>query len=205
MTAAAVNDAWQGVFMVSISKIGGSEMAAHGITESFKLKIGGKPVSTKVLGNGGRIACFGPEEDAEVEFESYPLEAGTDTGTTLKGWSDLMHTVDTTVPVRITNDRTRDKYRVAIMWTNDTTATTAVSAIAVNYSALRYVFADGYFTEVEPELDGDGKVVKITAKFYVPAFDKSGNSCKMVESCAGTGPDDILPAIGAYTTSNKFG
>jgi len=115
-----------------------------------------------------------------------------------------MNTVDATVPIRVTNDRTRTKYRVCIMWTNDTTATTAVSATAENYSALRYAFADGYFTEYEPELDGDGKVHKITAKFYVPAFDKSGNGCKMVESAAGSGATDKLPAIAAYTTTNKF-
>ena len=202
MTAAAVDDAWMEVCLIGVSKIGGSEMQFAALTETVDFDIGEKDIEGIPLTNGGRVTKWNPEGDSTITFEAYPLEAGTDTGTTAKGFYDLMHTVDAAVPIRITNDRNRDKYRVLVLWTNDPSPTTAQSVTANTYSALRIGMADGHFTSVKPSFT-DG-ILKFTVMFKVAAFDKAAAGNVMIESCAGTTAGDILPAVASYTTSNKF-
>lgn len=202
MTAAAVDDAWMEVCLIGISKIGGSDIQFAALTETVDFDIGEKDIEGIPLVNGGRVTKWTPEGDSTITFEAYPLEAGTDTGATAKGFYDLMHTVDASVPIRITNDRNRDKYRVLVLWTNDPTPTTAQSVTANTYSALRIGMADGHFTSVKPSFT-DG-ILKYTVMFKVAAFDKAAAGNVMMESCAGTTAGDILPAVASYTTSNKF-
>lgn len=203
MTAAAVDDAWMENCLIAISKIGGSDLQAAGETETVDFDIGEKDIEGIPLVNGGRVTSFKPEGDSSMTFEAYPLQVGTDTGTTLKGFFDLMHTVDTSVPIRITNDHNRDKYRVLVLWTNDPTPTTAQAATANTYSALRIGMAGGYFTSVKPNFT-EGNL-KFTITYKCAAYDKAAAGNVMMESCAGTTAGDVLPAIAAYTTSNKFG
>ena len=153
--------------------------------------------------NGGRVTKWSPEGDSTITFEAYPLQAGTSSGAVGKGFFDLMHSVDSSVPIRIVNNRNRDKYRVLVLWTNDPSPTTAQSIIANTYSAMRIGMADGHFTSVKPSFT-DG-TLKFTVMFKCAAFDKGGAGNVMMESCAGTEVADILQAVASYTTSNKFG
>ena len=203
MTAAAVDDAWMEVCLIGISIQAGSDIQFAALTETVDFDIGEKDIEGVPIVNGGRVTKWVPEGDSSITFEAYPLEAGTDTGTTAKGFFDLMHTVDASVPIRITNDRNRDKYRVLVIWTNDSTVTTAQAVTTNTYSALRIGMADGHFTSVKPSFT-DG-ILKFTVTFKVAAFDKAAAGNVMIESCAGTTAQDILPAIASYTTSNKFG
>lgn len=203
MTAAAIDDAWMEACLIAISKVGGSDIQFAALTETVDFDIGEKDIEGVALVNGGRVTKWSPEGDSSITFEAYPLQAGTDTGTTGKGFFDLLHSVDSAVPIRITNDHNRDKYRVLVLWTNDPTPTTAQATTANTYSALRIGMADGHFTSVKPSFT-DG-ILKFTVTYKVAAFDKSAVGNVMMESCAGTAAGDILPAIAAYTTSNKFG
>jgi hypothetical protein len=203
ITATQMEDAWMETCLISISKIGGSELAAQGLTETVDLDIADKDIESVPLVNGGRVTKWQPQGDSSITFEAYPVETGTDTGSVLKGWDDLMNAVDSSVPLRILNTRTRNKYRVVIMWTNDTAATTAVTATLANASALRIGGADGYFTSVKKSFT-DG-VLKYTCIYKWAPFDKAANACILHESAAGTAAGDILPVIAAYTTANKFG
>jgi hypothetical protein len=204
MTAVDVNDAWMETCLIAISKVaGGSDLAFAGLTETVDFDLGEKDIEGIPLVNGGRVTKFSPEGDKEITFEAYPIQAGTDTGAIGKGFYDLMHTVDPSVPIRIVNDRNRDMYRILVLWTNDSTATTAQSATAANYWGLRIGLADGYFTSVKPSFT-DG-VLKFTVKYKCAAFDKAGAGCCLMESAAGSVAGDILPVIAAYTTANKFG
>ena len=130
------------------------------------------------------------------------MQAGTDTGAVGLGFYDLMHSVDSAVPIRVVNDRDRDKYRVLVMWTNDPTPTTAQAVTNTNYSAFRIGLADGHFTSVKPSFT-DG-ILKFTVTYKCAAFDRSGNGNVMMESCAGASGSDILPAVASYTSSAKF-
>ena len=203
MTAAAVEDAWMETCLIAISIAGGSDIQFAGLTETVDFDIGEKDIEGIPLTNGGRVTNWTPEGDSSITFEAYPLEAGTDTGTTGKGFFDLMHSVDSSVPIRITNDRNRDKYRVLVLWTNDSTVTTAQETTTNTYSALRIGMADGHFKSVKPNFT-EG-ILKYTIIYKTTAFDKSAAGNVMIESCAGTTAGDILPTIAAYTTANKFG
>jgi len=203
MTAAATDDAWMETCLIAISIQAGSDIQFAGVTETVDFDIGEKDIEGIPLVNGGRVTKFTPEGDSSITFEAYPLQAGTDTGTTGLGFYDLMHSVDSSVPIRVTNDRDRDKYRVLVLWTNDSTVTTAQETTTNTYSALRIGMADGHFTSVKPSFT-DG-ILKFTVTFKVAAFDKSATGNVMMESCAGSAAGDILPTIAAYTSANKFG
>ena len=202
MTAAAVDDAWMETCLVAISIQGGSDIQFASVTETLDFDIGDKDIEGTVLVNGGRVTKFTPEGDSSITFEAYPLQAGTDTGATGLGFYDLMHSVDASVPIRVVNDRDRDKYRVLVMWTNDPTPTTAQAITNTNYSAFRIGLADGHFTSAKPSFT-DG-ILKFTVTYKCAAFDKSGNGNVMMESCAGSTGADILPAVASYTSSAKF-
>ena len=202
MTAVAVDDAWMETCFIAISKIDGSDVQFAALTETVDFDIGEKDIEGVAILNGGRVTKWTPESDSTITFEAYPLEAGTDSGTTGNGFFDLLHTVDSSVPIRITNDRNRDLYRVLVLWTNDSTVTTAESTIANTYSALRIGMADGHFTSVKPSFT-DG-IQKWTVTFKVAAFDKAAVGNVMIESCAGASTSDVLPVIASYTSSAKF-
>ena len=199
-----MEDAWMETCFISISKASGSEIAFHGLTETVDFDIGDKDIEGIPILNGGRVTKFNPQGDSTITFEAYPIEVGTDTGSTGKGFFDLMNVADASVPIRINTSRTRNKYRVLVMWTNDTTVTGAQNITVANASALRVGMADGYFTSVKPSFT-DG-ILKFTCVFKCPAFDKAGNACVMMESCAGTTAGDILPVVAAYTAgaASKF-
>ncbi|KKL86299.1 hypothetical protein LCGC14_1946120 [marine sediment metagenome] len=197
-----VDDAWMENALIGISIIGSEEVQFNSIVETADFDIGEKDIEGLALVNGGRVTKHTPEGDSSITFEAYPLQAGTDTGTTGLGFYDLMHSVDAAVPIRIVNDRNRDKYRVLVLWTNDPTPTTGQAATANTFSALRIGMADGHFTSVKPSFT-DG-ILKWTVTFKVAAFDKAAAGNIMVESCAGGSAPDVLPAVASYTTSNKF-
>lgn len=206
MAAIETDDAWMETCLIAISKVGGSDVQFASLTETVDFDIGDKDIEGLPLLNGGRLTKFSPEADSTITFEAYPLQAGTSSGTVGTGFFDLMHTqdIDTTDGgIRILNDNNRDKYRVLVMWTNDSTVTAAESITTDTHSALRIGMADGYFTSVKPSFT-DG-IQKWTVTFKVTAKDKAAGSNVMVESCAGVETTDILPVIAPYTTSNKFG
>lgn len=205
MAADATNDAWMETCIIAIAVQGGNDIKFAGVTETMDFEFGEKDIEGIPLVNGGRMTKFVPEGDSQVTFEAYPLEAGTSataadsSGT---GFFDMLHQKDSTAPIRVLNSRLRSKYRCLFLWTNDAAAVTAYQTTAANKSALRIGMADGYFTSVKASFT-DG-VLKFTCVYKCAAYDKAGNSCVMVESCAG-GAADVLPVIAAYTTSNKFG
>ena len=202
MTAAAIDDAWMETCFIAISKIDGSDVQFAALTETVDFDIGEKDIEGVPILNGGRVTKWSPEGDSTITFEAYPLEAGTSTGTIGTGFFDLLHTQDESAPIRITNDRKRDKYRILVLWTNDSTVTTAQSTIANTYSAFRIGMADGHFTSVKPSFT-DG-LQKWTVTFKVAAFDKDAGGNVMMESCAGASTTDVLPVIASYTSSAKF-
>jgi len=203
MAADPIDDAWMEECLIAISAEGGSDVQFAALTETVDIDDGDKDIEGVALVNGGRVTKWNPEADTTITFEAYPLQAGTDSGTTGLGFHDLMHTQDAITPIRIVNDHTRTKYRVLLMWTNDATAVTGQSITAANASALRFGFANAYCTSVKESFT-DG-ILKYTVMFKVAPYDKAANANKMYESAAGSDGTDLLPVIASYTSSNKFG
>jgi hypothetical protein len=194
-------DTWSETALVSITAQGGSDVQFATLTETVDIDIGDKDFDSINTLRGGRMVKFNPQEPTTITLEAYPVEAGTDSGTTGNGFFDLMNTADTSQPISISLDRTRNKYRVALLWTNKSTATSATEALASSSSqeGLRIVAADGYFTSVKPSFT-DG-VLKYTVMFKTPAFDKGGSANVKMESTDGTAD---LTAVAAYTSSAKW-
>jgi len=194
----AQNDAWMETCLISISKEGGSDVEFAGLTETVDIDMGEKDIEGVALVNGGRVTKWTPEGDTTITFETYELEVGNG-----NGWDDLLHpgTADTTNPYVITNDRIRNKYRIAILWTDDTSATTGVSATADGNAGFRYAFANCYITAVKPSFT-DG-ILKHTVTAKLAPFDKSGDANILMESTDGTA-SEVLAALASYTSSTKF-
>jgi len=97
-------------------------------------------------------------------------------------WGGILS--DTSQPISISSDRTREAHRVTILWTDDTTITTAEAAINLNQTGLRIIAKNGYCTSVKPSFT-DG-VLKFTITYKFPPFDKSGNGNVEIQSTDGT-------------------
>ncbi len=195
-------DAWQEKCLVTISKEGEGDVTFQALTETVDIDVGEKDNEGMPLVNGGRVNKITPETDTSITLEAYPLQAGTtatadDTAGT--GFFDLLHTSDASQPIAITNSHTRNKYRIAILWTSDTSVTNAADTTTVGYEAYRFTAARGHFTSVKESFT-DG-IKKTTIVYKTPAFDKSANSNIKEES---TDTSIALPALNAYTSSTAF-
>ena len=199
---AQLDRAWSETALVAISGQSGTDVQFACITETIDVDIGDKDFDAIATLCGGRLVKFTPQETTTITFEAYPVQAGTEdmiAATTGTGFFDLMNTLDTSNPLAYSVDRTRTKYRVAIMWTDDSAITDATAEVTATDSAMRIVAADGYFTSVKPSFT-DG-VLKFTVTFKVPPFDSSGSANVKMESVAGA---DTLPALASYTSSTKW-
>lgn len=188
-------DTWSETAYVAITKIGGTDVEFCTITETVDLDIGDKDFDVMNTLKGGRLVKFNPQEPTTITLEAYPVEAGTDSGTTGKGFHDLLNEADGTQPLSIDFDRTRTKVRCAVLWTNDTDVTSAVDSTAADKEALRVVLKNGYVTSTKPAFT-DG-VLKYTVAIKFPAFDKSGAPNGLIESADGT-TSSVLAELSAY-------
>lgn len=195
-------DMWSETALVAISAQGGSDVAFASLTETVDIDIGDKDFDVVATLSGGRLVKFNPQEPTSITLEAYPLDAGTDTGTTGKGFFDLMNTQDTdmTDGLTVKADRTRNKHRIAVMWTDSSTTDATAQIVTPTNSALRVVAADGYFTSVKPSFT-DGQL-KFTVVYKTPAFDKSGTENVVIQSVSGSATG-TLAALSSYTSTVK--
>ncbi len=172
----AFPDAWNETALVSIQKLGGSEVQFAAITDTVDISEGdwsGEGIPT--LG-GGRIWKQTPKEDGEITLELYPIELDTVTGVGL-----FQHftggTWATSEPLAsdvafTATDRVRDQFRVVVLWTNDGATTTANATTSASTDSLRFAAMGCRLTSHKASFT-DGQV-KITATFKYPAFNKAG-------------------------------
>lgn len=200
--AGNTGNAWQETFLATISEQSGTDATVQGISETIDIDLGEKDFDQIVLGNGGRIEKLTPEGITSVTLEGYPLYVGSgdiSAATSIAGFIDLLHAEDTAQPLRLSATRARTRYRLAIMWTDDTTLTSASIGVTNGKYAKRLVFADGFVTSVKPSFT-DG-ILKTTVTFKVVPFDSAGTSNMLFESVAGTG---TMTALQSYTSTIKF-
>jgi len=198
-------DTWSETALVSIAAQGGSDVKFGCITETVDIDFGDKDFDVIATLCGGRLVKFNPQEPTSITLEAYPLDAGTtgfSTATTGAGFFDLMSTLDTTQPLAFPTDHNRNKYRIAIMWTDAASVTDAAAQIvAPTNNALRVVASEGFFTSVKPSFT-DG-VLKFTVTYKVPPFDKNANANIKVESVSGAATA-TMSALASYTSTVKW-
>lgn len=196
---AAVPETWSERAKISICVEAGTNIQFETLTDTVDVDLGDKDIEAIATMKGGRLVKYIPQEMTTITLEAYPLEAGTKSGTTGTGFFDLMNTVDSTQPLSISVDLVRNRYRMAMLWTNDTSNTSAHTSVASGSYALRIVGC-GFFTSVKPSYT-DG-VVKFTVQMKCPAFKKDGTANVNIGSCDTTA---ALVALTSFTNaSNGF-
>lgn len=199
----AFPEAWTETALVSIEKLGGSEVQFASITDTIDISEGDYPGEGIATLAGGRIWKQAPKEDGEITLELYPLELDTTSGVGL-----FQHftggTWDTSEPLAtdvawVTTDRARDQFRVVILWTNDPNATAANGATSASTDSIRFA-AMGCRLISHKAAFTDG-VLKVTATFKYPAFNKDG-TVKMDRW--DSGDNTALTALPAYDDSDSW-
>lgn len=179
----AVNDgAFSEVCLVGITQKGGSEVqfASYIELDSIDPKEGDKDISTANLANGGRIVKKTQQGDTEVSLKLYEIEIGT--SASLK---QAFHgNTDATAPLVSTNGFTRPLFRVAFLWTDDTSVTTAGGSTSSGYYSVRETYKDLRMTSCQTAIEDGTRVVNVT--FKGPAFSQAAAGLVTNESVKST-------------------
>ena len=191
----AAPDTWSETALVSISKASSFEHEFYTITETADFNFGNKDIDVIATLAGGRLVKYNPQEPLEITLELYPVEAGCSLAAAGagKGVFDLLWggiSSDTSQPVSISSDRTREKHRVTFLVTDDTTVTTAGAAINLGQAGLRIICKNAYCTSANWSYTD--KIGKVTVTYKVPPFDKDGNANIEVQSTDGTATMTML-------------
>lgn len=183
------------------------------ITDTVDFDLGEKGMESIATIGGGRLAKFSPETDSTVTLELFPIAAGNYWSSSCEegaGFYDLLNShagtydpaaVAGSAYQAIVNDHTRTRYRLTVLWTNDTSATDPTAAIVSgNYAALR-ISCCGWFTKVSPSFTDDS--LKVTATMKIPAFKKDATANIQVASTDKSSTTNIT-ALATFTSTTNF-
>jgi hypothetical protein len=195
INATGSEDAWQRQALIEVTD-GTSTMAMQALTETVDIDMGERDLDKIDLLNLGQIPKHGSVGITSVTFEGYPLQSGSAATGTGYGFFDIFASkpvVDSSQPLDVDMSNTLTKYRVAIMCTDDSAATTAGGATAASTASMRFVMAECFCTSCKTSFT-DG-ILKQTLVFKGVAFDKSADSNIKMESHN----DGAMVALGTYT------
>jgi len=188
------NKAWWNEAYVAIQALNGTEYELRTKTTSFS-QTGGNPDVEGLETFGGKITRLTTNEDIEISFDGIPtshadfdwIYAGQ-TASTAFGASGAIITTSTTT-----------KYRVTMLWTDQTSVTSAAQqAITGTNEAYKKAWADCYCTGLEVNMDA-GDVLKATLTFKTTEEDSDGK--KNWYAAAKDTTSGTLSAMNAYTSS----
>src|SRR3990167_8071464 len=201
----AFPQAWEEVCLVTISKFADptdTTIEAAAMTESVDISQGNYPGESIPNIAGGRVWHQSPEEDGEITIEFYPTDISVASNTGLfqffaGGDVSSSDPLATDVTWGSGVDRTRDRFRVAIMWTDDAAVTSAESATSSTDSvALRFA-AMGCKLISHKSSFTDG-VLKVSATFKFPAMNVDGDVKMWRWESTNDGDTSIMSALVDY-------
>lgn len=177
--------AWMEVAKVAITKLAGTAYLYEAITETIDISEPDYPGEGIPSLAGGRMWKQSPQEDGEITLEIYPTNLDTTGSAGLfqefaGGTWDVAQPLagNTTFVAGI--DRTRDRFMVVIMWTDDTTIDTAAevldptAATGTNKVALRFYAKECRIVSHKSAYT-DG-ILKTTVTFKFPAMNQAGTT-----------------------------
>ncbi len=177
----AFPDMWDEVFLMSVELAGGTEIQMAAIVDPTSLEFppGDYPSESKPNAAGGRLWSQNPEEDGEINFDIWGIELDTTSGVGLfqqfiGGAQDASEPLTSDIAFPAGVARTRELYRIAILFTNDPAATTAAGATAASTDSFRFYAEDCRFIGLKPSFS-DGQL-KQTAQFKFKPFNKAGTA-----------------------------
>lgn len=176
---------WEEVALVTLQKSGGTAYLFGTIVDTIDISEPDYPGESIPNIAGGRIWKQSPQEDGEVTLELYPLNLDTTAGEGLfqefvGGEWDTGGALITDITWAAGIDRARDKFMVVIMWTDDTTITTAAlvndpsPSSATDKVCLRFYAKECRIISHKTSFT-DG-IVKTTVNLKFPDSDKIGTT-----------------------------
>lgn len=185
---------WSQKALVTLTKKGGSDINYHCVIETIDIDEGERNITEVSTVCGGRLVKVEPQTMTTVTFEGYPVGIATTQVDSL-GFSQQMNgTEDTTQPLSSSPVQDPDLYRVAIMWTNDSTITSAVAAVPSGKEAYRWVGKDAYWTKNPKSFTDKG--LKFTVTIKCPIFNKAGVALITEEGSDGS---TTMSALSTYS------
>ena len=187
----AFPEAWEEVALVSVTRFGSSASIraaaqCHAMTETIDISEPDYPGESIPNIAGGRVWKQSPQEDGEITLEIYPIQASAGdaennlglfqqfVGISGDGAYSTSEPIITDLSWPAGVQRTRSRFRVTILWTNDTTPpSTAETAVASGSEGLRFSAMGCRITSHKTSYT-DG-IVKTTVTFKFPAMNKAGD------------------------------
>ena len=194
----AFPDVWMEVGLVSVTKASGSTYQFSANTETIDISEPDYPGEGIPSLAGGRMWKQSPQEDGEVTLEMYPTKLDIESNSGLfqqfAGSTDSSGALTTLVTFAAGVSRARDRFMVAVLWTNDAAATDAAGATAASTDSLRFYAKECRITSHKAEYT-DG-VLKTTVTFKFPAFNQAGTARNYAWE---SGSQTALVTLGSYT------
>ncbi len=181
--------AWEEVAKVVILKLSGTVYGYEAITETIDISEPDYPGESIMNTAGGRVWKQSPQEDGEITLEIYPVNVLQTDGSALSSGlfqyfnggdtdSDQPTATDTSWAAGV--NRARDRFMVALMWTDDATLNTP--ALVLNHSSLSGTSVVGlrfYAKEcriTSHKSDFTDGILKTTVTFKFPAMNAAGTT-----------------------------
>jgi hypothetical protein len=206
---------WQEVAQVSVLKKGGTTANVENfsaLTETLDLPEPDYPFESIPNLAGGRIPKQSPQEDGEFTLEMYPRHLAVGTGNTAPGGLMQRFTggsVDAAQPLATDVDwsagasRERDKYAVAVLWTDEPAGATTTSQ-RYKMNAFRTTTVAGcvglrfYAKEcriISEKTEFTEGILKCTNTFKYPAMSPNGRKKTHGWQSTNAGSTSPLPLI----------
>jgi hypothetical protein len=168
-------DAWQRELIVEITD-GTSTMTYHNCA-NVNIEGGSRAKSKIELCNLGQIPRHEGTDPITITFEGYPRFAGTAAAGAVDGiWEIYADSpvTDASQPLAISASNTLTKYRVTLLWTDDSSATSASGTTAASTNADRVVIAECF--AMGCPIDFTDRIRKETLSFWGVVFDASASA-----------------------------
>lgn len=193
-------DAWMSEGLIAITALGGTDINFAGAVDrkSLTIKQGDKDFSLIDLLNGSCIEKPDSETTYEVTFDAYLTNLATDADT---GILQLFHTTRTNWNagascLEMTNSRNRDKFRIVVMFVDDSTIADAAGEVPISTESLRFILSNARFVACSDHSFSDD-VLKGTFKFKAAPYTKAGAGNFKIQSTDGEASQSLI-ALTAY-------
>jgi hypothetical protein len=179
------DDAW-----VSIAREGGADVNITIDIDNFEEGGFEREIESRPFYHGAKVTIKKPQSDGELTLNAKITRAL---------WDQILHGATGS---DIYGGGSQDPYRIAFLVTKDTSMTSAIGELVSGSDAIRRIYANCYMTGFNPQLEAEG-MLEGEATFTVSVKDENGDSNVRIQYNE-AGVDDGFPALGSYTSSNKW-
>ena len=194
---------------VAISKDAGATwVALEPIVSSIKWTPGKKGIDQIVTVDTGRIEKNVPQELCSMEFDAYwtGIEATSGSTSTNIGPSHFFNSnnvISTSTDRYVTSSSGRNKFVVALMYTNDANNLGAERSTAASTASYRIMMNNARMTEMSWSYDDH--IGKGSFKFECPAFTKAKLPNYSEEDCLAGSTGALSTMSAAANITQRFG